>query len=123
MAMRELIWLRRIVQEVASGLQVDYDPKTVVHSTVWEDNQGCIAVAKRPDLTARTWHIVTKYHHFKDNITVDASGNGITVAYCPTTEMQADIMTKGVKRELFIPLRDKLMGWHYQRNNVDLGGE
>ena len=32
-------------------------------------------------------------------------------------------MTKGVKQELFIPLRDKLMGWNYQWNNVDLDGE
>ena len=55
MAMHELIWLCRIVQEVASGLQVNYNQKSVVHSTVWEDNQGCIAVAKKhPDLTACT---------------------------------------------------------------------
>jgi hypothetical protein len=93
---RELIWLCRIVQEVTSGLQVDYDPKMVVHSTIWEDNQGCIAVAKRPDLTACSRHILTKYHHFKENITVDASGNGITIAYCPSVDMQADIMTKGI---------------------------
>ena len=32
-------------------------------------------------------------------------------------------MTKGVKRELFIPLRDKLMGWHYFQNDVGLDGE
>jgi hypothetical protein len=123
MAMRELLWLRRIVQEVADGFQVAYNPKSVVHSTVWEDNQGCIAVARRPDHTARTRHIVTKYHHFKDNIRVDASGNGIEIAFCPSAEMEADIMTKGVKRELFLPLRDKLMGWHLQRNHVGLIGE
>jgi histone deacetylase 1/2 len=123
MAMRELLWIRRIVQDVADGLQLAYNPTSVVHSTVWEDNQGCIAVAHRPDLTARTRHIVTKYHHFKDNIRVDESGNGIEIAYCPSAEMEADIMTKGVKRELFLPLRDKLMGWHLQRNHVGLIGE
>ena len=123
MAMRELIWIRRIVLEVASGFNVSYNKTSVVHSTVWEDNQGCIAVSKRPDLTARTRHIVTKYHHFKDNIGVDANGDGIEIAFCPSKEMEADIMTKGVKRELFIPLQDKLMGWHYLQHDVGLDGE
>jgi len=123
MAMRELIWIRRIVLEVASGFNVSYNKTSVVHSTVWEDNQGCIAVSKRPDLTARTRHIVTKYHHFKDNIGVDADGDGIEIAYCPSKQMEADIMTKGVKRELFIPLRDSLMGWRYLQHHVGLDGE
>jgi hypothetical protein len=119
MAMRELLWLRRIVQDVADGLQLAYNPTSVVHSTVWEDNQGCIAVARRPDLTVRTRHIVTKYHHFLDkNIRVGESGNGIEIAYCPASaDMEADIMTKGVKRELFLPLRDKLMCLHLQERN------
>ena len=123
MAMRELLWIRRLVQDVAMGFDIAYNPTSVVHSTVWEDNQGCISVARRPDLTARTRHIVTKYHHFKDNIKIDANGDGIQVAFCPSVDMQADIMTKGVKQELFIPLRDKLMGWHYLQNDVGLDGE
>ena len=124
MAMRELIWIRRLVLEVASGFDMSYNKTSVVHSTVWEDNQGCIAVSKRPDLTARTRHIVTKYHHFKENLGVDVNGDGIEIAFCPSNEMEADIMTKGVKRELFIPLRDKLMGWHYlHKNDGGLDGE
>jgi hypothetical protein len=42
------------------------------------------------------------------NIRVDANW----VAFGPLVDMGADMMTKVVKRELFMPLRDRMMGWH-----------
>ena len=36
-----------------------------------------------------------------------------------TEDQLADIFTKGVKKELFIPLRDKLMGWSSQGPSVE----
>jgi hypothetical protein len=123
-AMRELIWIRRMVAEVADGLNVDYNKTTRIHSKVFEDNQGAIAVAKRPDLTARTRHILTKYHHFKESLGVDEHGDGIVLEYCPTEDQQADLFTKGVGIELFVRLRDRLMGWHLcSKGHGELEGE
>ena len=34
MAMRELLWIRRLVQDVAMGFDIAYNPSSVVHSTV-----------------------------------------------------------------------------------------
>ena len=78
---------------------------------MFEDNQGTIAIAKRPDLTQRTRHLHTKYWHFKDNLKVEADGSGITIECISTKDQLADLLTKGLGPGLFIPLRDKLMGW------------
>ena len=37
---------------------------TCSHSTVFEDNNGAIALATAPKMNARTKHIAVKYHHF-----------------------------------------------------------
>lgn len=116
MAMRELLWVRRMVREVAEWFGIAYDKRSRILSKVFEDNQGAIAVAKRPDLTARTRHLHTKYHHFKENIGVDEQGDGIELVYIDTKEQIADMFTKGLGNENFMRLRDELMGWNLQKN-------
>ena len=111
MAIRELMWVRRLVSDVAKGFGIEYNHTTIIKSTVFEDNEGAIAVAKRPDMTPQTRHLHMKYHHFKENIGVDKAGNGITIEWISTVNQIADIFTEGVGPQLFVPLRDKLMGW------------
>eukprot|EP00980_Cylindrotheca_fusiformis_P016529 scaffold4949_cov134-Cylindrotheca_fusiformis.AAC.8 len=108
--MRELIWIRRLVVEITEGLGVEYDKVSKVKSKVFEDNQGTIALAKKPNMTSRTRHIHTKYHHFKEHLGVE-DGDGIEIEYIETENQVADIFTKGVGNTLYKPLRDKLMGW------------
>lgn len=105
LAMRELLWTRRLVADVKAHRVAR------IHSKVFEDNQAAIAVALKPDLTARTRHLHTKYHHFKEHIGLDESGHGITLHYCPTDKQIADLLTKGLGDTDFIPLRNRLMGW------------
>ncbi len=109
MAMRELLWIRQMIAEVADGLAIPYDKKSQILSKVLEDNQGAIAVTRRPDLTARTRHLHTKYHHFKENIGVDEHGDGIKIVCVNTAEQIADMFTKGLGNEDFKRLRDRLM--------------
>ena len=109
--MRELIWVRRLVNDIATGFGITYNRCAVIKSKVHEDNQAAIAIAYKPDLTARTRHLHVKYHHFRDHLKVDKKGDGIKVEYIKTGEQIADLLTKGLGNNKFIPLRNALMGW------------
>ena len=110
-AMRELLWVRRSVADIAKGFGVAHDKHTVIKSTVFEDNEGAIHLSKRPDMTPRTRHLSVKYSQFKENLGVSKEGDGISVAWVPTNLQIGDLFTKGVGPLKFKPLRDLLMGW------------
>ncbi len=123
-AMRELLWVRRIVEEVATGFNFDYNRCATIKTKVYEDNQGAIHVANQPDLTQRTRHLHTKYHHFKEHLKVNKDGSGIVIEYMPTEDQVADVLTKGLGITKFAPLRDLLMGWNLSpKMNDDQKGE
>ncbi len=62
--------------------------------TVFEDNQGAIALSKNPVCRQRCKHIDIRYH-FVQSVFSDGK---ITLHYCPTVDMVADILTKSVSR-------------------------
>jgi len=41
---------------------------TITHSTIFEDNKGCVDLASAPKLCPRTKHNGPKYHHFRSHI-------------------------------------------------------
>ena len=96
---------------MAKGFGIACNDHTAIRSTVFEDNEGAIHLAKRPDLMPRMRHLSTKHHHFKENLGVDENGNGISIKWIPTTLQIADIFTEGVGPLKCQPLRDSLMGW------------
>lgn len=62
----------------------------VYRCLVYEDNQGTIALAKNPVHRQRCKHVDIKYHFVRSALqNVD-----MTLEYCPTNEMVADILTK-----------------------------
>ena len=91
-ACQEAIWLRRILRNFSS----EQKSSTIV----FEDNQGCIALAKNPVAHDRTKHIDIRYHFIRDLI---ESGD-IDVKYKMTEEMLADILTKGMNLERHVKL-------------------
>jgi hypothetical protein len=91
----EGIWIRKLLKEL--GIM-----QTV--TTIYEDNQGCIALAKNPVQHHRTKHIDVKYHFIRERI----EEGTVKVIYCPTNEMKADILTKGIAAPQFKQLRDQL---------------
>jgi transposase InsO family protein len=94
-AAQESIWLRRLTSELGSP------PETA--TTIYEDNQSAIAMTKNPQFHGRAKHIDIKYHFIREHVN---SGN-ITLKYCPTDEMTADILTKPLSTEQFCKLRKK----------------
>ena len=68
------------------GKQVD------APTTIYEENQGAIELAKN-----------AKYHSRTKHIDIRAVSNEIRVIYCRTEDMVADKMTKGRRRSNNIP--------------------
>lgn len=96
-ATQEAVWLRRLladIQAVPEGLTI-----------IMEDNQGAIGIAKNPIQHARTKHIDIRYHYVREALQEGV----ISLSYCPTDKMIADLLTKGLPRGRFEILR-KAMG-------------
>lgn len=71
---------------------------------IFEDNQSCIKIAEEPREHKRMKHIDIKYCFIRDEI---ANGT-IKIIYKPTDQQTADIMTKGLGKNLFMKHRDDL---------------
>ena len=108
--MREILPLRELLKEVGDKLQLDFTKPTLVHSTIFEDNNGAIQLDTSLKLSPRTKHIGIKYHFFKSHIGLK-EGKGIGFKKIGTTENIADFFTKGLLPDKFKTLREGLMGW------------
>ncbi|WJX32266.1 hypothetical protein P8452_20610 [Trifolium repens] len=66
------------------------------------DNKSAINLAKNPVLHGRSKHIETKYHFLRNQVQ-----NGVLeVVHCSTQKQLADVMTKAIKTDQFLRLRD-----------------
>ena len=86
-AAQECIWLRRLLNDVGYGSSVP--------TTIYEDNNGA---------HNRTKHIDIAYHFTRERVV----SNELSVVYCPTEEMVADTLTKGLGMIQFVKFRDML---------------
>ena len=97
-AISEMLWNRQI----ATDLHIP----TLGPDTVFEDNQAAVALAYNPRHKRRTKHIDVRWHFIRQYI----KQGDITVPYCPTSDMVADILTKNLVKAKFMKLRPQLMG-------------
>lgn len=107
-SMRELLPMRRLLQEIIKALELEGTNEAMLHSTVFEDNNGALSLATAPKMTPRTKHIAVKYHHFRSHVGKD---KGIEIVKIDTAIQKADIFTKGLAAEKFQALRRLIMGW------------
>ena len=108
MAMRELLPLRVLLQELSEKMDLPVIKKSLVRSTVFEDNQGCLALVAVPKMSPRNKYLALKYHFFRSHI---GEEKGIVARYIPTLQQRADIFTKGLPPTQFAVIRKLLMGW------------
>ena len=108
MAMRELLPMRALLQEIGSKLDLPFVKHSLVRSTVFEDNQGCLSLVNVPKMSTRNKYLALKYHFFRSHI---GKEKGIEAKYINTLEQRADILTKGLPPSQFIVIRKMLMGW------------
>ena len=85
-AAKECIWLRRLIGEIF--------PRLVDQTTVFCDNQAALRLATADNYHTRTKHIDTRYHFIRQTV----EDGSITLIYCPTDDMTADILTKALLR-------------------------
>ena len=97
-AVKEAIWLRKLLGEI--GIGVSAKP-----TTIFEDNTGCIALAKNPEHHQRTKHIDVRYHMVREQVDKFKT---IHLEYVPTSDQVADVFTKVLPRVGFEKCRQKL---------------
>ena len=80
-AAQEAIWVSQLISEMASCKLQSME--------IMEDNQSAIEIAKNPKCHGRTKHIDIRHHFVRDLVTQGS----IHLAYCPTKEMPADLLS------------------------------
>jgi hypothetical protein len=95
-ATQEALWLRQL----HSDLKIDID----VATTIYEDNQGAIAMSKNPVGHKRSKHIDIRHHFIRETVLSGA----VQISYCPSSDMVADIFTKPLPNAPFERMREKL---------------
>uniref|UniRef100_A0A0A9X0C4 Copia protein n=1 Tax=Lygus hesperus TaxID=30085 RepID=A0A0A9X0C4_LYGHE len=72
--------------------------------TVYNDNQAAHKLATNPVISARSKHISVKEHFIREVIRCGS----VKILYCPTEEMDADVLTKPLPGPRFVKLREKI---------------
>jgi len=90
-AVKESIWLQTLLHDFGAQKHV------LEVRNIHIDNQGALALAHNPEYHARTKHIDIQYHFVRQH----CENKTITLTYCPTGEMTADIFTKALLQPAF----------------------
>ena len=83
-AAQEALWLRSFLSELSEDLTKP--------TTLYSNNQSSITLAKDDQFHARTKHIDIRFHFIRWII----SDGKMSLQYCPTEDMTADIFTKAL---------------------------
>ena len=81
----------------------------IVHSKLFEDNSGALAIAKFPKMRPRTKHLNCKLFHFLEFTTRE--DNPFEFVKIHTDLLPADALTKPLARDKFEQHRRWLLGW------------
>ena len=92
-AAQEAIWMRQLTTQLGNT--------STKATTIYEDNQAAISMTKDPQFHGRSKHIGIKYYFIHDLVTEES----VRLEYCPTKEMMADMLTKGLNRVQFFKFR------------------
>ena len=93
-AAQETAWIRQLLND----LHHQQDDPTILY----EDNQAAVAISKNSQLHTKMKHIAIRYHYVREK----ALDKTIDVQYCPTNDMVADILTKGLTLDKFLKFRE-----------------
>ena len=86
-AVKESIWLQGLLRDLGAQRYVEEMQNIIV------DNQAAIALARNAEFHLRTKHIDIQYHFVREHV----EKKTISLIYCPTADMTADIFMKGLR--------------------------
>lgn len=93
-AAQETTWLRQLLSDLHHQ---QHNP-----TVLYEDNQAAIAISQNTQSHTKMKHIDIRYHYVREKVL----DNTIEIRYCPTEDMPADILTKGLTFEKFAKFRE-----------------
>jgi hypothetical protein len=105
-AMCDLIPMRNLVVELAATMKLQFG-QAITHSTIFQDNKGCVELVQPPKMRPRNRHIAIKYHHFRSCVT----RGDIKIKWIESKNQLADIFTKPLAGPQFTSLCLALLGW------------
>ena len=97
-----------MLQEISGKMKLKCAHTTLIRSTVFEDNQGCLSLVNVPKMSTRNKYLALKYHFFRGHI---GESKGIVAKYIKSSAQRADVLTKGLPQAQFETIRKLLMGW------------
>ena len=108
-ALRVLLPLRLVLDEVTTALALKQDPKSLIKSTIFEDNATCLALATSdpPKMTPRSKSIAAKFHWFREHL----CPGQVEIVAIASKDQLADIYTKPLPAPQFIKLHRILFDW------------
>ena len=80
----------------------DIGLKQSIPTLIHEDNQSANELTRNPKFHYPTKHIDLSFHFVREQVAC----NAIEVRFCPTEEMAADILTKGLPKVRYEDLRN-----------------
>ena len=86
-ASQEVVWLRQLISKI--------DQPQTEPTVIYDDSQSAIAMTRNPQFHGRAKHIDIKYHYIRGEI----NKGTVNLVYCPTDDMTADLLTKGLGKE------------------------
>ena len=80
-AVQEAVWLQQLTSDLLS--------RSIQETSILEDNQSAICLAKNQQVHGRTKHIDIKYHFVRDLV----EAGRIKLTYCASEDMVADFLS------------------------------
>jgi hypothetical protein len=96
LATKEVLWQKKLFREL-----FDVDAGTV---PIMEDNQGAKILAETNKFSHKTKHLPNRYFFCREKV----KSKEITVDKVSTKDQLADIFTKALGPQVFLPMRDKI---------------
>lgn len=96
LARNQCTWIRQLLSDIG------FAPEAATPLMI--DNQAAIAIAKDPTHFSRAKHIKVRYHALREAV----KDKEIQLIHVPTENQKADMLTKALRKTLFIHHRDRI---------------
>ena len=93
-AAQESLWLNQLISELTTSENQQI--------TILKHNQSTLVMTNNLQFHGRSKHIDIKYDFVRDHVNAD----NIKLVYCPSGDMIADMLTKGLSQENLCKLRE-----------------